>query len=205
MAVTDGTADPVWTDVPIGTVNLRRRPKLRLPLDRRAARAARRYAMLTPWVTPVLPLLWLGWVFTGRLSDVSPNVLTTVFAVIGLLGVGWSLSNRRLPVRLLSRDPSGDLRLRDVPVGVAEKWVARNPGVAATTEPVPLRYPDRYYTRLSIGLVVASIVLGVVLLTDGRQDFFLLYPLAPVLFVIGVLIRLKTQRPKTEPRWTLFS
>jgi hypothetical protein len=98
----------------------------------------------------------------------------------------------------------GDLRIPGVPVEVAREWVARNPGVTATDEPAPRPHSRRFYTAWSVGLLLAAAGLLVVLANDGREDFILLWMLAPVLLLTAVAMALKTQspaKPGTGPTW----
>jgi hypothetical protein len=89
----------------------------------------------------------------------------------------------------------GDLRIPEVPLDVAKEWVAQNPGVTATDEPAPRQHSRRFYAVTSGGLLVAAVGLFVVLKTDGREDFILLWILVPALILTAASLALKTQPP----------
>ncbi|MFI1991632.1 hypothetical protein [Actinoplanes sp. NPDC020271] len=132
-------------------------------------------------------------------------VKLTVIGLYLLTLIGWHRMVTGMPRQRPRRLRSGDLRIPDVPIDVAEQWIERNPGVTATDEPIPLPHSRRYYAGWSIGLVTAAIILVVVLVTDNREDFILFWTLAPVLFVAGVAVALKTQlRARDKPKYTLL-
>ena len=117
--------------------------------------------------------------------------------------LGWHRVVAGLPRQQPRRLRSGHLRIPEVPVEVAQQWIARNPGVTTTDEPMPLPHSRRYYAGWSIGLVTAAIVLVVVLANNGREDFILFWMLVPVLFVAGLVMALRTQPPtRGKPKYT---
>jgi hypothetical protein len=195
LAVTNGAADPDWVEVPLGRRRFKRQPPLRLPLDPRSAKNTRRYVRLAPWYPlPALVSLvaWSAGTF-GHLAW--PESLGAV-VVAGGVPLTWSLlQTRGLHRQVPYRTRFGDLRIPEVPVEVAQQWVAQNPGVTATDEPAPRPHSLRFYTVWSVCLLLAAVGLVVVLANDGREDFILLWMLAPVLFFTGVSMALKTQPP----------
>jgi hypothetical protein len=203
VAITDGTADPEWVQVPLSRWHLKRRPSRRLPLDARSARSLRRYVRLTPWTAPVLLIglaAWSVWAFTDLRWPWSMIPLT----IGGLTPWGWSqLRTHGVPRHLPYLTRFGDLRIPDVPAEVAQEWIARNPGVTATDEPAPRPHSRLFYAVWAVSLTLAAIALVAVLANDRREDFLLLWALAPVLLVTGVSLALKTQ-PPAKPGTGLF-
>jgi hypothetical protein len=193
LAVTDGTADPEWADVPMSRWRFRRRPSMRLPLDPRAARSTRWFVRAAPWsALPVLAGL-------GALAawDTGHLPLTGGAAPVMLASIGVSslLNGRGLPEQVPLRTRSGDVRLPAVPLRVAHEWVAANPGVIATDEPAPRAHSPRFYAWWCVGLVVAGLGLGAVLAGDGREDPDLLWLLAAGMFVVGLPLAWKIAPP----------
>ncbi|NMO56968.1 hypothetical protein HH310_38060 [Actinoplanes sp. TBRC 11911] len=195
MAITDGTADPDWVEVPMSRWRFRRQPSLRLPLDQRSARRIRRYNRLAPWspLPPVVGLLaWLTWL-NGDLPQPWRSVALGV--AVGYFVVWSALRGRGLSRQVPFLTRFGDLRVPEVPLEVAFEWIAQNPGVTATDEPAPRPHSPRFYGSSAVGLLVAAAGLFAVLETDGREDFILLWLLVPVLLVTGVSMALRTQPP----------
>ncbi|MEU4218741.1 hypothetical protein [Actinoplanes sp. NPDC026623] len=204
LAITDGAADPDWVEVSLSTWRFRRRPSLRLPLDPRSAGKARRDRRLAPW-SPLPVLIALAAWSAATFGDLSRPGNLVAITVAGGVPVAWSLLRPRgLPRQVPYRTRLGDLRIPQVPVEVAREWAARNPGVTATDEPAPRQHTRRFYAAWSVGLLLAAAGLLVVLANDGREDFILLWMLAPVLLLTAVSMALKTQspaRPGTGPTW----
>lgn len=205
LALTNAMTEPEWDDLPLRRGIYRRHPSLRLPLDPRTAAATRRYRRLAPWSLPLnLVALILYWV-TLRSDHLPFAVQLAALGFYPATVFWWHRLSAGLPRQHPQRLRSGDLRIRDVPVEVAEQWVVRNPGVTTTDEPMPLPHSRRYYARWSIGLVTAAIALFVTLANDGREDNVLLWMLSPILFVAGVVTALKTlPRPRGEAKYTLL-
>lgn len=205
LAVTNAAPDPEWADVPISQLAYRRDPSQRLPLDPRTAKAIRRHRRLAPWALPVnLTALVVFWIaifmddlpLAVQLAGIGMHMTTTL---------GWHRVVAGLPPQQPRRLRSGDLRIPEVPVEVAEQWITRNPGVTATDEPMPRPHSRRYYAGWSIGLVTTAIVLVVIMANNGREDFILLWMLAPVILVSGLVMALRTQPPaRGKPKYTLL-
>ncbi|WP_250003485.1 hypothetical protein [Actinoplanes sp. M2I2] len=131
LAVTDGTADPEWVEVPVSDWRLGRRTMLRLPLDRRSARSARRFVRLRPW-EPVTRLVFGAASLTFVLADLSPSQNRVALVVAAAaLATSFFLYGRGLPRQVPTRNRAGDLRLPGVAEPVALAWMAANPGVTA--------------------------------------------------------------------------
>ncbi|SNY53279.1 hypothetical protein [Paractinoplanes atraurantiacus] len=181
VAVTDGSPDPEWVDVPLSRWRYRRRPAQRLPVDARTARNVRRYVRLAPLSLPLLVLsivLLLVGIFQG-------SVLAFVGAAIGPL---WNLAQGPgMPEQQPYRAPNGDLRLPAVSLEVAQEWIRLNPGVTVTDQPAPRPHSQRFYATWAIGLVAAGLISALALPTDG-----VLILLAPALFIAGVWTATKT-------------
>lgn len=191
LAVTDGSADPGWADVPLTAWRFKRTPTLRLPLDRRTAARVRRYARLTPW-SPLPAIVVLAAVAIWEYVDLPRPWNEVLILAAGGAQVIWTLLRGGLPPQAPSRNRLGDLRIPSVPVEVAREWVASNPGVTATDEPEPRPHSRRFYIAWAAGLLVTAVALAAILANDGREDFFLLWLLVPVLAVLGVSTAAKT-------------
>ncbi|XVV08410.1 hypothetical protein ACQP2X_26565 [Actinoplanes sp. CA-131856] len=186
LAVTDGSPDPEWVAVPMSMLRFRRRPSQLLPVDARTARAVRRYMRLAP-LSFLIPLASIVLFIVGAAEG------STLALVGGLIGPLWGLTEGRgLPKQEPSRTHTGDLRISNVPLEVAQEWIRLNPGVTVTDVPAPRRYSRRFYASWAIGLVAASLALALVLANNGREDNFLLQLLVPLLFIAGVWTATKT-------------
>jgi hypothetical protein len=195
LAITNGAADPDWVEVPLRRWRFKRQPSLRLPLDPRSAKKTRRYLRLAPWSPLPALVALLAW-SVSAFGDLSrPGSLAAAMVAVGT-PPAWSLLQSRGSLRQVPyRTRSGDLRIPEVPVGVAKEWMAQNQGVTATDEPAPRPHSRRFYAGWSVGLLLAAAGLVVALANNGREDFILLWILAPVLFFTGVSMALKTQPP----------
>jgi hypothetical protein len=193
MAITDGTADPEWVDVPMSRWRFRRRPSIRLPLDPDSARGVRWYTRLAPWslVPGVVAIVaWLAW----SLTELPGSGSLTALLVAGGVPLIWSLLPAgKLPDQAPSRNHLGDLRIPQVPLAVALEWTSGNPGVTATDEPAPPPRARRFYVRWAGGLVAAAVALFVALEVAGSDDYGVLWILVVVLFVAGVTVATKIE------------
>ncbi|MEU7905374.1 hypothetical protein [Actinoplanes sp. NPDC049118] len=195
LAITDGAADPDWVEVPLGRWRFKRQPSLRLPLDPRSAKNTRRYVRLAPW-SPLPALVALVAWSVSVFGDLSwPASLVAIVVAVGAPFTWSLLKTGGLPRQVPYRTRFGDLRIPEVPVEVAREWVAQNQGVTATNEAAPRPHSRRFYAAWTVGLLLAAVGLVVVLANNGREDFILLWMLAPVLFFTGVSMALKTQPP----------
>ena len=186
LAVTSGAPAPEWADVPMSAWRFKRRPALRLPLDPESARRARRYVRLAVWapLMVIVPQLVLAAVL---FSDAPRSAELTALVVASVVLVGSQfVPTGRLPRQTPYRTRAGDVRIPGVPVEVAERWIEQNPGVTATDDPAPRPHSRRFYAAWSAGLLAAATGSAVVLATNGREDFILLWLSVPVLFVAGV-------------------
>ncbi|MFD0523118.1 hypothetical protein [Paractinoplanes durhamensis] len=88
LAVTDGTADPVWVDVPLYRRRIKPPPTQRLPFDPRSARVVRRYFWLAPWsalLAVILIAVWLSSAFTDRLLSGGYAVVVSAISFLSYL------------------------------------------------------------------------------------------------------------------------
>ncbi|MFC3742702.1 hypothetical protein [Paractinoplanes deccanensis] len=189
-AVTDGTPDPVWADVPTSMWRFRRKPAQRLPLDAHTAHAVRRTARLAPWsltVSLAAPALFAAGFFTRPELSFAGALLTLLWTLVE--------SRTTAPDQLVSHNRAGDLRITGVPPEVAEEWATLNPGVTATNEPPARPHSKRFYATWSIGLLAASFMLALILANDGREDFLVLWMAAPALFIAAIVMAYKIEPP----------
>jgi hypothetical protein len=192
LAVTDGSADPEWVDMPMSRWRFRLRPSLRLPVDAGTAKSVRRYVRLTPWslLSSLAGLAAVICALTGHLP-------ATAILLTG--AVSTLLRGRGLPRQVPYRTAGGDLRIPGVPLRVAQEWVAGNPGVIATDNPAPRRHSRRFYGTWAAGLIVAAVAVADVLAANGRPDPALLWLLVAVSLVAGLTLAYKIE-PSTKPR-----
>ncbi|MFF5078125.1 hypothetical protein ACFY36_13825 [Actinoplanes sp. NPDC000266] len=186
LAVTDGSPDPEWVDVPMSVWRFRRHPSQRLPVDATTARAIRRHTRLAPLSLPIsllsIVFLIVG-VTEGSLLALAGTLITPL----------WNLAEGRgRPDLDPYRTPLGDLRIPGIPLEVAHEWIRLNPGVTVTDVPAPRRYSRRFYAWSAIGLVAASFTLALVLTNDGREHNLFFFLLIPALFIAGVWTATKT-------------
>jgi hypothetical protein len=194
LALTTGEATVEWVALPISRWRFARRPALRVPLDPRSARRARRYLRIGPWVLIVAALDVVAGavvVFTdARLPSATPFFFSSLFVLLSVPWIGGA-PPRQGPVRT----PAGDVRIPAVPVEVARQWAARNPGVIVTDEPSPRRHARRYYATWALGLLAGGGALAVVFANDGREESVLLWAVAAAALIAGVTMALKTLPP----------
>src|SRR5689334_5569594 len=167
LAVTDGSADPEWVDMPMSRLRFRLRPSLRLPVDPRTARSIRRYLRLAPW-SPLPTLAGLILIVCGLTGLLPPT--TAYLAFLAAAAVSALMRGRGLPRQVPFRTAGGDLRIPGVPLRVAQEWVAANPGAIATDTAAPRRHSRRFYATWSGGLIVAAIAVADLLAASGRED-----------------------------------
>jgi hypothetical protein len=173
----------------------RSRPALRLPLDPRSARRAPRYLWCEPWSSVARLILIL--VGTG-LNAWSPSTLGRPVSLAGGFALlAWSLPyvNGVLPRQWPHRTAEGDLRIPDVPIEVAERWVQLNPGIVPTRRPAPAPRPRRRHATWATILLAAATVLFAVLAFDGHEDSGLAWLGLLVLFIAGGTAAVRTLPP----------
>ena len=199
LSVTNGEADVEWVEVPSSRWWFRRRPAQRLPLDPRSARRARRYLRRAPWSVPIRLVLFLvvigaGW---GQLQGAGYLTTTTPLAVVVIFNLVWNLADvgGELPPQTPRRDRHGNLRIRNVPLVVAQQWQDLNSGLTTSEEPASRPHSRRFYAAWSAALLLAAVALGAVLANDGRDDFILLVAAVPALFLAGCAAALKLLPP----------
>jgi len=196
FAVTTGETGVAWVEIPTSSWRFRRREVQRLPLDPRSARRARRYLWLTPWSLLVSfgMLLAYGAVVVGWSGGSAGTV--GYFAIsCGVLALSLPPVGGQLPPQTPRRDRRGDLRIPDVPIGVAEQWLHLTPGVTITDQPAPRPRSQRFYAAWSASLLLMAVALSVVLSNDGREDFVLFWAAVPALFLAGLVAAFKLLPP----------
>jgi hypothetical protein len=184
-AITDGSADPVWVELPVRRDYLYGRKRMfRLPLDAATAETARRWLRFDRRrrfvVTPVfITMMSTAFVLLLFFDDTGfDGARLALYAAAALLQLGTVYVERKLTVvqhpALISR--SG-LYLHGVPAEVAGEWVRRNPAVRV----VPWRprrgrrYPSLVY-RWSAGLcAAAAAAVWWFALSDGESDLIALF------------------------------
>jgi hypothetical protein len=198
LAITDGTADPEWVEVPLSQWRfVKLRPSQRFPLDARGARSLRRAHRLVPWTLPAaLVSLTASWVLFHLAAHLSFPGFLAVLAASFSIHVLSLVRDQGMPRHLPYRTRFGELRIPEVPVEVARQWVDLNPGVTATDEPAPRPHSRRFYARWSVGLLAASISLAVVLANNGREDRALFWMSVPALLVAGLTAAMKMRPPR---------
>ena len=164
VAITDGSEDPVWVELPARRGYLYGRKRtLRLPFDAATATVARRWlrfdhrrrTVLTPiGVSPLLvAFVLLAFVDDSRFDEVRLGLYVAGF----LLQLWTTHAEKKLTV---AQHPEliGQLGiyLPAVSAAVAQQWVLRNPAVQVVAErPRWRRYPSVAY-RWAAGLFVGA-------------------------------------------------
>ena len=165
LAITDGSADPAWVDVPCtGTFVYGRRRTLRLPFDAATADIVHRRLRLdwrerTVW-TPISTTLLLAAIATFYVpgDDELLGMLRIAFFVAGF---GLSFWTDRLGKKVaVAQQPElvGRLGiyLPAVAAPIAREWITRNPTVLAVPQrPRWRRYPSWVY-RLAAGVCAGA-------------------------------------------------
>jgi hypothetical protein len=201
VAVTDGSPDPVWVDMPLSTgYRYGRTRVVRLPFDARAAAVARRRlradrfdrAVLTPLS---LVLILLGLVMP-HLVEGPPMVwwflpyALGVAVQLGTAGVlkRWSVAQQPELIGRLG------VHLPGLPAEVAQRWVRDNAGVQVVTHrPRWRRFPSRAYRWASASCALAGVAVWWFGLRDG--EFGVLTLLAFPALLIGALVLLVKALP----------
>ncbi|WIM98894.1 hypothetical protein ACTOB_002515 [Actinoplanes oblitus] len=193
VALDTGAADPEWVDWPLDRWG-RRTPALRLPMSPRAARRARWRIRIQPYVAAVQ---WLGLAGLMVLLFWAPRGWDALrFASVGvsMLAV-WLQPGPGVLPQMPCPQRGGGLRLNHVPADVVERWRAANPGLTDTREPAPRWYSRRFYALTGSGLILASILLGVLLTHDGRATPVWLATMVLLLFPAGIAVAMKVLPP----------
>jgi len=191
LSVTVGGTDVQWVEIPVGRWRFLRRSALRLPLDPRSARLARRFLRIEPWVS-LARLVALLAVTTVEIMDRSAPTLPS-WIVVWLVVIVSSIPrvNGVLPRQSPYRTVAGDVRIPDVPIEVAKQWVEQNPGVVPTITPDPRPRSRRWYATWSAVLLISASVLFTVLANNGREDSLLIWVAALSLFLGGIVAAMK--------------
>ena len=185
VALDTGEPDPVWVDLPTRLWAFRRGDFLRLPLSPARARRA-------GWRSRVIPYLFVA-IVVLFLASMSTNGYGAewfglrVGLQVGALALAL-LAGRGVVAQVPWRQHRGGLRLAAVPVEVARLWQEANPGVEVTTGRAPRRYPRRFYALSGPGLLLAAILGGVLLGSDGRENPPILFTAVTLLFMAGLWV-----------------
>jgi len=189
LAITDGSADPTWVDVPCtGTFGYGRKRTLRLPFDAATADVVHRRLRLdqrvrTVW-TPISVTLLIAALVTFFIpgDDDLLDVLRILFFVAGS-GLSFWTAHLGKKVAVAQRpELVGRLAvfLPAVSALVAREWMTRNPTVLALPQrPRWRRYPSRVYQSAA---AIAGIGIWWVALRDGTAS---LTALLAFLLLIG--------------------
>jgi hypothetical protein len=192
LSVTTGGTDVQWVEIPTSRWRFTRRSAQRLPLDPRSARLARRYLRVEPWatLTRLVVLLVCATVEVVRPSAPALLIAITIWPAL----IVWSIPQVGgvLPRQSPYRTVAGDLRVPEVPIEIAKRWVELNPGVVPTIEPDPRRRSRRWYATWSIALLSCATGLVTVFANNGRDDSVLIWVAVLLLFFSGVTTALKT-------------
>jgi hypothetical protein len=191
VAITDGSADPVWVDVPSrGGWLYGRAPTLRLPFDPAAA------AVVQHWlrhqrrrravVAPVLLTLLLAALATFRL-DAHSWVFPVLLAVNAAIALRAAHVEKRTT---LAQHPElvGRLGcyLPALPDAVARAWLVRNPEVQVVTgRPRHRRFASPVYRWAAGACAVAAAGIWWYALRDGESG---LVPLAAFVVLLGAAV-----------------
>ena len=195
LAVTDGSPDPTWIDVPCtGTYLYGRRRTLRLPFDaatadvmQRRIRHDRRERTVWAPISMTLMLAALAMLFVPG-DDGLLDVLRIVLFVVGS-GVSFWTGYRGKKVAVAQYpELVGRLGvyLPAVSAPVAQQWTTHNPTVRAVPQrPRWRRYPSRVYRWAAATCLIAGIGVWWAALRDGTSN---LTNLLAFLMLIGAAI-----------------
>jgi hypothetical protein len=177
LAVTDGSADPVWIEMPCqGGYLYGRRHVLRLPYDRATADIARRRLRFDRQLRRVWSPLSMIFLLAAGVLLVVPGAadLPSEFRLAcyaGALGVSMWTSYRGGKLTV-AQNPEliGRLGvyLPAVSPAAAQQWVNHNPAVRLVSErPRWRRYPSRVYQWAAVGCASAGVGVWYFALEDG--------------------------------------
>lgn len=195
VAITDGSADPAWIDMPCpGTFVYGRRRTLRLPFDGATAESVHRWLRLdrrerAVW-TPISTTLLIAAIATFSVPG-DDEILGLVRIAFFVAGSGLSFWTGRLGRKAaVAQQPElvGRLGiyLPAVAAPVAQEWIARNPTVLAVPQrPRWRRYPSRFYRWAAAGCVVAGAGFWWFALRDGTSS---LTALVAFLVLVGAAV-----------------
>lgn len=191
LSVTTGGTDVQWVDIPVGRWRLLRRSALRLPLDPRSARLARRFLRVEPWISLARLAALIAVTTVDMINRSAPTL--PGWTVVWLIVIVSSAPrvNGVLPRQSPYRTVAGDLRIPDVPIEVAKQWVEQNPGVLPTIEPDPRPRSRRFYATWSAALFLSAIILFTVFANNRREDPLLIWVAVPSLFIAGTATAFK--------------
>lgn len=196
LAVTDGSPDPTWVQLPCGTDwTYGRRPMMRLPLDAAAAAAAHRWIVLDRRKR-------IMWTPLGVLLAVAAAVLlwlpgpgSRLWLPLLLANLGLSTwTDRRLKKVAVAQQPElvGRLGvyLPAMSARAAQEWAGLNPAVRiVSARPRWRRFPPRVHLRAAGLCTIAAAGIWWVALRDAESSlaalvgFVLLLGAAAVSFV----------------------
>ncbi|MGW4943565.1 hypothetical protein ACWEOZ_18480 [Actinoplanes sp. NPDC004185] len=194
VAITDGSTDPVWVELPCrGGYVYGRRRMLTLPFDAATAAVARRWLRLErrrrTVVTPiVVTLLAAAFVAVVLGADTVPGwapVLLYMASVLVQAGDGYV--ERKVLVRphpeLIGRL---GVYLPAVSAEAARAWIEHNASVRVVSERPPWRrYPSLVYRWAAGSYAVAAVAVWWFALRDGE---FGLVPLCAFVVLLGAVV-----------------
>ena len=195
LAITDGSADPAWVDVPCtGTFLYGRRRTLRLPFDAATADIVHRRLGLdrrvrTVWTRISTTLLLASIVTLYVPSD--DELLGVLRIALFVAGFGLSFWTDHLTKKVaVAQQPElvGQLGiyLPAVAAPVAREWITRNPTVLAVPQrPRWRRYPSWVYRWAAGVCAVAGVGIWWFALRDGTSS---LTALLAFLLLIGAAV-----------------
>ncbi|RSM55638.1 hypothetical protein DMB66_35605 [Actinoplanes sp. ATCC 53533] len=188
-AITDGSADPVWVELPVrGEYLYGRKRMLPLPFDAATAETARRWLRLDrrrrAVLAPISISLLVAAAATVFMDDSRFDAVRLGLFAAGFLLQLWTAHAVEKVTVAQQPDLIGRLGvyLPAVSAAVAREWVRRNPVVRVVPwRPRPRRYSSSAYRRAAGLFAVAAAAVWWFSLSDG--EFGWITPLA-----FGVLV-----------------
>jgi hypothetical protein len=180
LAITDGSADPTWVDVPCtGTFVYGRKRTLRLPFDAGTADVVHRRLRLdqrarTVWI-PISMTMLLAALATLLVpgDDGLLGVLRILFFVASSGLSFWTVHLGKKVAVAQHPELVGRLAvyLPAVSAPVAREWMTRNPTLLAVPQrPRWRRYPSRVYQSAAGACAIAGIGIWWAALRDGTAS-----------------------------------
>jgi hypothetical protein len=179
LAITTGGPQVEWVELPVaGDLSIRslfsRLPglRLRVPLDPRGARHARRFLRHRAGKLVVVLVVYAA-LFAGFFAaPVGPRRLLIALIIVAVLAAFLVPAiNGALPRQTPRRVGPGVVCLPDVPAEVAEQWAARNPGMISLHVRAPLRHSRRFYLTWLAILAGAGLTFGLLAMSLGWSPF----------------------------------
>jgi hypothetical protein len=176
LAITDGSADPIWVELPCrGRYLYGRRRTIRLPLDAATAEVARRWVRFERRQRTVLTPIHIGLVCTGLATwhvsgDIGREWLVLSFLLAGVTLQLWiGYLEKKLTFAQRPELIGGVVvYLPAMSDRVAREWERRNPTARVVyVRPRWRRYPARVYRWAFAASVVAGAGIWWFALRDG--------------------------------------